>query len=187
MKNLNLTIMLLAMIIAAISITACSSNSDDDENGGGAVKGQKTLIVNDESFYATNCTAEQTRKNGMYLNIRASTEPEYCLVGHELVVHISPSKVAELKEGDVFENYNMSVQTFRRLNEIAVNSYEWEVLEGDISIKKITSMEMTIAINNLLLEHKISRVKRTIRGTAVLTSGTWDSNGNLLSFSDAIS
>ena len=79
--------MLLAMIIAAISITACSSNSEDDENSEGAVKGQKTLIVNDESFYATNCTAEQTKRNGMYLNIRASTEPEYCLVGHELVVH----------------------------------------------------------------------------------------------------
>ena len=186
MKKIYLSMMMLAMMVAALGFTACGGD-DEDEIGGVPNKGQMSLKIDDEPFYATNCTAEQTRSNGMYLNIRASTEPEYCLVGHELVVHISPSKVAELKEGDVFENYNMSVQTFRRLNEIAVNSYEWEVLEGDITIKKITSMEMTIAINNLLLEHKISRVKRTIRGTAVLTSGTWDSNGNLLSFSDAIS
>lgn len=174
------------MMVAALSFTACSSSSDDDENGGGANSGQKTLVINGESFYATDCTAEQTKRNGMYLNLRATTEPVLALNGHELVVHISPSKVAELKVGDVFKTHDMSVQTFRRLNEIAVNTYEWNELEGNITIERITSMEMTIRINDLLLEHKISKVKRTISGTAVLTSGTWDSSGNLLSFNDAI-
>ena len=45
---------------------------------------------------------------------------------------------------------------------------------------------MTIVINDLLLEHEVSGVKHTISGTAVLTSGTYDSKGNLLSFEDAI-
>ena len=43
-----------------------------------------------------------------------------------------------------------------------------------------SDMEMTIVINDLLLEHKSSKVKHTISGTAVLTSGVYDSKGNLL-------
>ena len=47
-------------------------------------------------------------------------------------------------------------------------------------------MGMTIQINDLLLEHEITRVQHTISGTAILNSGVYDSKGNLLSFEDAI-
>ena len=185
MKKIYLSMMTLAMMVAALGFTACGGD-DEDEIGGVPNKGQMSLKIDDEPFYATNCTAEQTRSNGMYLNIRATTDPEYSYNGHELIVHISPSKVAELKEGDVFGTDKMSVQSFNRFNVIEVNTYTWNDLEGDITIKKITDMEMTIVINDLLLEHKSSKVKHTISGTAVLTSGVYDSKGNLLSFKDAI-
>lgn len=185
MKRLNLSMMMFAMMFAALSFSACGGD-DDDEIGGGSNKGQKTLKVDDEYFYAANCTAEQTRNNGMYLNIRAVTDPDYPINGHELAVHISPSKVADLKEGDVFETNQMSVQTLRHFNEIDVNSYQWKDLEGNITIKSISSMEMAIVINGLILEHKSTKVKHTISGTAVLTSGVYDSTGNLLSFEDAV-
>ena len=165
-----------------------SNNEDvnDVETSEESSQGQMSLKVDGESFYAANCTAEQTKSSGMYLNIRAVTDPEFPYNGHELTVHISPSKVAELKEGDVFGTNKMSVQSFRRFNEIEVNIYTWNDLEGDITIKKITDMEMTIEINDLQLEHKSSKVKHKISGTAVLTSGVYDSRGNLLSFKDAI-
>ena len=185
MKKVDSKILMLAMMVAALCSVACSS-SDDEEVGGGSNKGQKTLKVDGESFYAVECMAEQTRNRGMYLDIMAANDPEFAVSGHELIVHISPSKVSELKEGDVFDTDQLSVQFFRRLNELSVNSYVWNELEGNITIKRITSMEMTIVINDLLLEHEVSGVKHTISGTAVLTSGTYDSKGNLLSFEDAI-
>ena len=67
----------------------------------------------------------------------------------------------ELKEGDVFENYNMSVQTFRRLNEIAVNSYEWEVLEGDITIKKIT-LVTSKNVQDTVLDMLLNQINLTV-------------------------
>lgn len=184
MKQIYSTVLMLAIMVAVLSFTACSSS--DDEDGGNPSKGQKTLKVDGESFYATNCTAEQTKRNGMYLSIIAATDPNFPINGHDLSIHISPSKVSELKEGDVFDIHQFSVQEFRRLNEISINTYDWYDLEGDITIKRITSMEMTIQINNLLLEHEISGVQHTISGTAILNSGTYDSKGNLLSFEDAV-
>lgn len=186
MKKIYSTMIMLAMMVAALSFTACGGDDDDDEIGGGSNHGQKTLKVDGESFYAVDCAAEQTRRSGMYLNIWAAEDPDFPVKGHELVVHISPSKVAELNEGDVFDTFNLSVQTFRRINEIAVNTYDWDELEGNITIKKITPMEMTIVINDLLLEHEVTKVRHTISGTAVLTSGVCDYSGNLLSFKEAM-
>ena len=186
MKKIFSTIMMLTMMVA-LSSSTCSGSSDDDEiNGGNPSKGQMTMKVDGESFYAVNCTAEQTKRNGMYLCVNAVTDPNFPLKGHELTVHISPSKVSELIEGEVFGINRLSVQEFRRPTEISVNTYDWRDLEGDITIKRITSMEMTIQINDLLLEHEITRVQHTISGTAILNSGVYDSKGNLLSFEDAI-
>ena len=182
MKSNSILTMLTALVFA-LSFVACGSSNDDDVN---PPKGQKTLKVDEESYYAVECSAEQTKGNGMYLHIIAATDPEIAINGHELVVHISPSKVSELNVGDVFGVDDLSVQEFRRLNEITFNSYAWNELEGDITIKRITSMEMTIQINNLSLQHKTTGVQHTISGSATLNSGTWDGKGNVLSFEDAI-
>lgn len=186
MKKLYSTVMMLAVMVAALGLSACSSNSSDDDFGSGSSKGEKTLIVDGESFYDFNSTAEQTKRNGMYLNINASTDPNYILQGHMLTVRISLSKVSELKEGDVFGVSELTVREFQRPTEISVNSYDWNELKGDITIIRITSMEMTIQINDLQIEHKISKVQHTISGKAILCSGVYDSRGNLLSFEDAI-
>ena len=183
MKRFNLTLTLIAVIAAALSLIACSSG-DDSIDGGGSSKGQKTLKVDDEWFYAANCSAEQTKGSGMYLNIRAVTNPDFPYNGHELAIHISPSKVAQLKEGDMFDR--MSIQFFRHLNEIVYDTYLWRKVDGYVEIKRITDMEMTIQINNLVIEHKNRGTKRTRSGTAVLNSGVYTSKGKLLSFADAI-
>jgi hypothetical protein len=185
MKKFYSTILMLATMIAALSLTACGG-SDSDEESENPSYGKKTLIIDDESFYAVNCSVEQTRNSGMYLEIVGATNPEFPIEGHLLVVRIAPNKVSELKEGDVFYDNKLIVRDLVRLNEIKVNSYDWNVLEGDITIKRITDMEMTIQINNLLLEHKVTKVKHTISGTAILNSATYDSKGNLLSFKEVL-
>ena len=187
MKKIYSTIMLLTMMVAALGFTACGGDDDDDINGGGnSSKGEMTLTIDGESYYATNCSAEQTRGRGMYLNIRASTSSQFSTKGKELVVHISPSRVSELSVGDVFDSGSMSIQMYHNFNEVVINTYTWRAIEGNITIKKITNMEMTIQINDLVLKHKEKDIKRTISGTAVLNSATYDSQGNLLSFDEAI-
>ena len=64
MKKIYLSMMTLAMMVAALGFTACGGD-DEDEIGGVPNKGQMSLKIDDEPFYATNCTAEQTRSNGM--------------------------------------------------------------------------------------------------------------------------
>ena len=116
MKKIFSTIMMLTMMVA-LSSSTCSGSSDDDEiNVGNPSKGQMTMKVDGESFYAVNCTAEQTKRNGMYLCVNAVTDPNFPLKGHELTVHISPSKVSELKEGEVFGINRLSVQEFSLYN-----------------------------------------------------------------------
>lgn len=47
MKKLYSTILVLATMVAALSITACSSSSDDDEDngGGGSTQGEISRIL----------------------------------------------------------------------------------------------------------------------------------------------
>lgn len=185
MKRVYSMIMMIVIMMAALSLTACGG--DDDDNGGD--KGNKvgqTLVVDGEKYYAVNCHADQTQGMGMYLIVKAVTDAEYANNGHELVAHISPNTVADLKEGQVFDGKSIRIQTYRGLFELVANTYQWNVLSGIITIKKISKMEMTIQINNLQLEHKKTGAMHTISGTAVLDSGVYSSNGTILSFEDAI-
>ena len=186
MKKLYSTIMMLAMMVAALSFTACGS--DDGGNGGGnnPPTGGKTLSYDGTAYYAVGCTAEQTKGRGMYFNIVAAPNEVLAINGHQLVVHISKNKVAELKVGDVFNSENTSVQTLRGTQEIAIETYAWKITEGSITITKITDMEMTLQFTNVKVHHKTKDVEHSFNGTAVLNSGVYSSNGQLLSFADAI-
>lgn len=175
------------MIAALVSLSACSS--DDDEEGGNTgstASGQQTLTIDGKSYYyGTLCFAEQTRNNGMYLHVTAIEDREFELQGHDLSLHIAPNKVSDLQVGDTFAEGNMSVQTFRSLTELTSGTYMWNIVEGEVTVTKITSMELTIHFDGLKLEHKNSHVQHTISGTAVLTSGAFDSNNKQLSFAEA--
>jgi len=186
MKKLYSTIMLLAMMVAALSFTACGG--DDGGNGGGdnPPTGGKTLSYDGTAYYAVGCTAEQTKGRGMYFNIVAAPNEVLAINGHQLVVHISKNKVAELKVGDMFNSENTSVQTLRGTQEIAIETYAWKITEGSITITKITDMEMTLQFTNVKVHHKTKDVEHSFNGTAVLNSGVYSSNGQLLSFADAI-
>ncbi len=187
MKKWYSTIMMFAMMVASLSLTSCGG---DDDNGSGdeGDKRSMTLLIDGEKYYAVDCHAEQTNGRGMYFNIHAVTNADFPLKGDELVTHISsPNTVANLTEGQVFESNHIQIQTYRALNEIPIGTYNWNAINGNITIRKITNMELTIEINSLQIEHRRTGVKRTISGTAVLDSGVYSSDGDLLPFADAIS
>lgn len=187
MKKVYSTIMMLAIMVAALSFSACSSSSsDDDDFGYESNSGEMTLKVDGESYYCGDgSSVEQTKNSGMYIEVCAVEEMRFQMNGHDLIMRISPSRVSQLKVGQEFSGSQISVREFRHFNEIVVNAYEWEVVSGYFTIKTITSMEMTIQLNNMVLRHKRSKVEHTIEGTAVLNSGVWG-NGGLLPFDEAI-
>lgn len=184
MKKIYSTLTMLAMMVAALSFTACGDDDDEIDNGGG--KGKKTLKIDGESFYCgSSSCVEQTKGNGMYINVYAVTNMEFPISGHKLVMHISPSRVSQLTVGEEYDGDMISVRDFVRLTEIHFNSYEWEVISGSFVIKSITDMEMTIQFKEMVVKYKYRDTQHTIEGTAVLNSGV-SKDGKLLPFSEAI-
>lgn len=180
-KLISFFVLAMMMVAAVVSLSACSS--DDDE---GSSSGRQTLTIDDKPYYyGTMCYAEQTRNSGMYLHVTAVEDREFELQGIDMSLHIALSKVSDLHVGDTFAKGNMSVQTFRNLAELTSGTYMWDIVEGEVSVTKITSMELTLHFNSLKLEHKNSHVQHTISGTAILTSGAFDSNNKQLSFAEA--
>lgn len=170
-------------MVAALSFTACGS--DDDDNGGsGGGNTNKTITIDGESYYCGElCTVEQTKGNGMYLQVTAVEDKMFQYKGHELMVHISPSKVAELKVGQTFDSNNISVRTFRTLTEMSTSG-RWDVVSGSIRITAIRKSEITIQINKLIVKHNPREVEHTIDGTATLTNSLHYENGDVVPFDE---
>ena len=124
----------------------------------------------------------QTDGSGMYLTVEAVEDINFQVNGNELVVHISPSKVSQLSEGQVFENNDMSIRNCRGLTQIEVNSYSWRAVSGNITIKSIGETQITIEINSLVVKHKNTEVEHSISGTATLRNSLHDTHGNVLPF-----
>ena len=171
MKKIYLTIMMLAMMVAALGITACSS--DDDSDGGNS---KKTLIINGQSYYGHGDVTENSSRGGMRLTVEALENEKFYFNGHELTIEVSPSKVTELSVGQVFES--PTIRNYRGLNEIDVVEYDWDVVNGDILVKGITAKELTIQFNKLTIKHERTGVEYTFEGTATLhnsiyANGSW--------------
>ncbi len=61
MKKLYSSIMLLAMMVTALGLTACGDDEEEDEIEGNSPSGNKTLIIDGESYYCGSlCQLSQT-------------------------------------------------------------------------------------------------------------------------------
>lgn len=180
MKKLYSTILLLAMMAAVLSLTACGG---DDENESGS-KGKETLTIDGMTYKCSKTSSvEQTKGSGMYLTVITSSNGSEWN-GKKLVVHISPSKVSQLNVGDVFEYDEISVRNYNNVSTIELNSYSWDAINGNIVIKDIREKDLTIQINKLTVRHVNTEVEHTIDGTATLYNSLYDSKGNMLPFSE---
>ena len=182
MKKIYSTLAMLAIIVATLSFVACSSDDDDSDE---TSTGKKTLTIDGESYYCgRSSSVEQTKGSGMYLTVHAAENPRSEFSGKNLVVHISPSKVSELNVGDVFDYDNISVRNYNNVTTIEINAYSWNAIDGKIQIKDIKEKELTIQIDNLVVKHRQTDVEHTISGTATLHNSLYDSDGNMLPFSE---
>ena len=182
MKKLYSTIMLLAMMVTALGLTACGGGDDDDElfDNDFYPKGKKTITINGKSYYSNNSSISQTNGYGMYITVYI-TEDALDFNGILFRFVLPPSKVSEINVGDVFSYEEVSIRNFDHATVISIDP-SWDAIDGSITIKKITENTLTISLNNLVIASE-KGAKYTINGTAVLTNGVSDSNGNDLPFS----
>ena len=173
---------MLAMMVAALSLTACSSDDDNDEDGGSA---QKTLIIDGESYYCSSgCNVNQSNYHGgMYLTVEAVEDINWPIKGRKLTFRIPPSKVSELSVGQIFTYNNITIFTFHHLTEMVVDFYNWDALSGEVIIKDIKATELTLQINDLTIKSHRG-AERKIEGTATLRNCIYDSNNNIMPFSE---
>lgn len=166
MKNFHLIAFTITAMITVCFFASCSDDEDDNDN---TPNGNKTLVIEGVNYYGTG-GVDETNGDGLYLNIYALENINFPPAGGlNLVLVIYEgvaSQVSQLSEGQVIDA--ISVQIFRDYFEIPIDTYEWEATSGNITIEDISNETLTIRINQLVIEHKLRDVKRTVDGFATL-------------------
>ena len=171
MKTLKYSVLFSLLAMVAFCLSGCGKNEGIDDDGGDMFGGggTKTLKVDGEAYYCgTESIAEETNGMGMYLKVVAVEDTQYEMNGKRLIVNIPPSKVSELKVGDVFQPDDILVRNYNNLSVIEVNAYSWYAVGGSIRISGISSTHLTIQIQQLVVEHHSTGAQHTIEGTASL-------------------
>lgn len=160
MKKIYSTFMMLAMIVAALSFTACSSSSDDDNQGGNGdiwgVGGDATLVVNEQKCNPNEDSyINQDRKSiqisGKYIsdkNVFYTWE-----IGIRIIRR--PFKVAELNEGETINYDEMQIEEFRHGNEINLFEAEYTMLSGSITVESVNNKQVKLRFNDLTFELRV--------------------------------
>lgn len=84
----------------------------------------------------------------------------------------------------MFDHDHFTVCEFRGFTELDWDTYDWNIVSGEIVIKNIKTGELTIQIKKLAIEHKRTSVRHTIEGTATLRNCIMGSDGEGESFSE---
>ena len=167
MKSIKFVVFFSTLVTLALCFSGCSKS--DDNEGGGKATGKKTLKIDGEAYYCgSESNVEQTSGSGMYFKIYATEDEEFEFNGKILIVNIPPSRVSELKVGDVFQSNDILVRNFNNISTIEVNSYSWNAVDGSIRISGIRDKELTIQIQKLVVDYHNSSTKHTIEGSANL-------------------
>ena len=181
MKKIHSTIMMLAMMVAALSFTACSSD-DDEDGGGGGGDSKKTLIIDGQAYYA-GCVKDfiggsvVQSGSGMRLHISAIENPHSVYKGYKISLHISPTKVSELRVGQVFNFVDKTSINFGDFWAQAATTWWWYGTDGEMLIKDIKETELTVQFKNFAIKRQETGTEHTIEGTAILQNSISNNNG----------
>lgn len=169
MKTLKYSVFFSLLAMVALCLSGCGKNDGIDDGSGDMIGGKKTLKVDGEAYYCgSESIVQETNGNGMYLKVVAVEDTFAQWSGKELQIVITPSRVSELKVGDVFQSNDISVREFHDLSGYAVNKYSWDAVGGSVRISGISSTHLTIQIQQLVIEHHTTDAQHTIEGTASL-------------------
>lgn len=183
MKRVYSITMLLAVITAALSLTACG---DDDYFFGNLNDEKYGLYIDDEKHYEIydESHVTQTHGKGMYFEINVSPN-KVPWNARVILIHFYPSKVADLREGQVLDYEQLKLKEYKPVGYVELGECPWVLAGGSIVIKKITPKELTVMFDNLLVQRKSNGYTHTVRGLLVLNSGAyWCDTGEYLTFEE---
>ena len=158
MKKICSMMTMLAMMVAALSFTACSSSSsDDDEFGGSGGFGDGTLVVNGQTCNPNkNSFIDQKRKqiqiSATYIsdnNFWQSYEVGIRIVGRPFVI-------SDLEVGEAFDFDELKIEEFRHGSTINLNEKEYRMLSGSITVESVNNKQVKLRFNDLTFELKVS-------------------------------
>lgn len=186
------------MMLASVCLTACGSDNDEDDGGGNSSSDTATFTIDGEAYYPNSLsTIEQSSdneydwddsevsSNGLYFHIQGGkSSGEFGLYDNGKILEIYTShfsKVKNMTVGETLDVNDFSIRDYRGYNEITVNTYSWDELEGTIEILEVSNYKVKIKIDNLKIESRRGAI-HTFNGTVVFKNSLHDSDGNVLPF-----
>ena len=161
------------------------NNEDEAERiGNDKYYGLLTLTIDGDPWYVwSDSTIRQRKKNEMMSLYMIVSQKGVQFSSHILHIYISPTRVSQIKEGDVLYKDDILIYSFRPQNSATYYTYNSLVDSGSISFKRIGESDLTIQFNDFKFRNKISGLERIVNGTAKLVHSLNDKNGNPLPFS----
>lgn len=184
MKKIYSTMVMLAMMVAALSFTACGGD-DDDNNNNLSRTPYETILIDGAKFYIWRSVASTERKH-VSLYVGAVKNPSSMKMT-QIEIDL-PKTFAELRVGDTFAN-DIKIYGFYD-NYSSYNIDIWKKEEyiykykgGNIVIiHYLIEGEMIVRFNNLQIEHSENGTTHTYSGTLNVRPRLLDANNNPLPF-----
>lgn len=169
MKKLYSTIMMLAMMVAALSFTACGGGDDDDDDfGGGGKKTKNTITITDDSgdvYYSISVfdwTSEDDDING---NL-TEDGTIYCFMSRKNVIDADYLHIylenGEKSISDFPKGYDLGTPTVN-FGVLRTYTNEYDYVSGSIKVSRNDGNSFTLEFNDYVAA-KQSGAKITIRG-----------------------
>jgi len=151
MKKIYSVLMMLAMMVTALSFTACGDDDDDVDNGSGGA----SLVIDGERC----CPNEDS-----YINeSQNAIQIEAYLPDNRLKqFHVSlrvwgyPFVVSELFVGEMFSPEDLEVRDFMKGIELRLYENEYTVTGGCITVESVTNSRVVMRFDNLSFSLKVS-------------------------------
>lgn len=149
---------MLAMMVAALSFTACSSSSsDDDEFGGSGGFGDGTLVVNGQRCDPNKNSFINQKRKGIQISATYISDKNFWQ-SYEVGIRIvgRPFVISDLEIGETFDFDELEIEEFRQGSIINLNQKEYKMLSGSITVESVNNKQVKLRFNDLSFELKVS-------------------------------
>lgn len=192
MKKLYSTIKMLAIMIAALGLTACPNNDNDDEDVFGISENEESLIIDDVAL-VPKAYIKENSIGGMYLLIYAHENAYFPKTKITFELYIGRMWVSELEVGDTFNEKQIYIENLESTPVIALYEKGYRIISGSITVLAINSNSVKLKFNDLKFALKfISNIYgeesepkdpkvHTVSGTATFLNNRYR-NGEYLPF-----
>ena len=157
MKKICSMMTMLAMMVAALSFTACSSSSSDDEFGGSGGLGDGTLVVNGQRCDPNKNSFINQKRKGIQISATYISDKNFWQ-SYEVGIRIvgRPFVISDLEIGETFDFDELEIEEFRQGSIINLNQKEYKMLSGSITVESVNNKQVKLRFNDLSFELKVS-------------------------------